>query len=210
MSTRRYDSSGRRAAADRARARVVDSAGRLFRAHGYADTTVAEIASEAGVSAASVYATFGSKSGLLARVIDVAIAGDQAAASLGERPAARAALAAPTGRRACDLTAALIAAVQQRVSDLLPLLREAATVDTDAAALQARQEAGRHSGMREFVQGLGDRRRPTLDVGRAADIAYVLTDPTHFHRLVTQGDWSVEEYTTWLADALFDGLCRRR
>jgi hypothetical protein len=47
---RRYDAHGRRARADEARRRVLDAARRLFLDRGYAATTVAAVAADAGVS----------------------------------------------------------------------------------------------------------------------------------------------------------------
>src|SRR5918998_1071023 len=83
---RRYDSSGRQAAAAESRRRIVRAASDLFVEHGWAGTTVAAVAEAAGVSAPTVFAGFGSKVLLLKAAIDVALAGDDRAVPVSERP----------------------------------------------------------------------------------------------------------------------------
>lgn len=65
---RRYRSRLREERAADTRRRITLAAGELFAAHGFAGTTVAGIAARAGVSEATVYATFGTK-GAVARAI---------------------------------------------------------------------------------------------------------------------------------------------
>ena len=74
--TRRYDSAGRREAADRRRAAVVDAASRLFVRDGFAGTTIARIAESAGVSEEMVYKSFGNKVALVRAIRDKALAGE--------------------------------------------------------------------------------------------------------------------------------------
>src|SRR5919106_1754634 len=87
---RRYDSSGRLAEAAARRARMVEAARRLFIAHGYGSTTIAQIAEEAGVSAELIYASFGTKKALLFKVHEAALAGDTEEIPLLQRELARA------------------------------------------------------------------------------------------------------------------------
>src|SRR4051812_34471728 len=72
---RRYDSASRRDTARRRRAAVVDAARRLFLRDGFAATTIARIAADAGVSEETVYKTFGNKVGLVRAIRDGALAG---------------------------------------------------------------------------------------------------------------------------------------
>src|SRR4029077_13597456 len=74
--TRRYDSARRREAAERRRAAVVDAASRLFVREGFAGTTIARIAENAGVSEEMVYKAFGNKVGLVRAIRDKALAGE--------------------------------------------------------------------------------------------------------------------------------------
>ena len=62
---RRYDASGRRAAAEATRERICAAAERLFLRDGYVRTSIRAVAREAGVAEATVYLTFSTKSALL-------------------------------------------------------------------------------------------------------------------------------------------------
>src|ERR687894_2536307 len=83
---RRYDARSRQNQARETRDRVLTVARRLFVEHGYAATSVARIAAEAGVSAPTVFAGFRSKVNLLKEAVDTAIAGDTEDRPLRERP----------------------------------------------------------------------------------------------------------------------------
>src|SRR5947209_10351135 len=73
---RDYRSPRREEQARRTRRQVLDAARGEFLAAGYSGTTMRAVAMSAGVSLATVEQAFGTKSGLLKEVIDVAIAGD--------------------------------------------------------------------------------------------------------------------------------------
>ena len=126
MSSRSYDASGRRTAAAGNRTRVVAAATELLVTKGYASTTVAEVAAAAGVSVPFVYAAFGNKVGLLKRVLDVAIAGDDEPVAVRDRADAVAAIAARTARRRCQLTAELVTRISARTAPLIDVVRQAA------------------------------------------------------------------------------------
>src|SRR5215472_7829806 len=80
-----YHSPLRARQAAETRRTVVAAAGRLFSERGWAGTTLAAVAAEAGTAVETVYAGFGSKAGLLVTAIDVAIVGDDGEAPLVER-----------------------------------------------------------------------------------------------------------------------------
>src|ERR1700760_3102246 len=67
---RRYDVSLRAGRAAETRKRVLDSARGLFTARGVDKVTIGEIAAAAAVSAATVYALFQSKTGVLKAVVE--------------------------------------------------------------------------------------------------------------------------------------------
>ena len=62
---RAYHSPLRVGQAEQTRRRVLESARRLFIDHGYAGTTVAAVAADAGVSPETIYLSLGGKRGLL-------------------------------------------------------------------------------------------------------------------------------------------------
>ena len=73
---RRYHSPLRADQARQTRQRVLEAAFDLFAEHGYAGTTIAAVAEQAGVSPETIYLTVGSKRGLLEGAIETTIAGD--------------------------------------------------------------------------------------------------------------------------------------
>src|SRR5262245_14703793 len=88
---RSYDATRRRERADQGRqapkSRVIAAATALFVDQGYAATTMAQIAREAGVALQSVYKVGRSKAELVHLARDVAVAGDDREMLLVERPA---------------------------------------------------------------------------------------------------------------------------
>ena len=75
---RPYESPRRRAQAAATRRQILDAAQRLFEAHGYAATTMAAIAREAGVALKTVYVAFETKSGVLRALWHLLLRGDEA------------------------------------------------------------------------------------------------------------------------------------
>src|SRR4029450_10607589 len=74
---RRYDSSGRQAQARRTRQVILDAAHRQFLEGGYAATTIAAIAAEAGVSVETIYKAFGGKPALVRAIYQPGLVGQQ-------------------------------------------------------------------------------------------------------------------------------------
>ena len=84
-STRRYNSPRRREQAAATRQEILEAAQRLFERQGYAATTMAAIAAEAGVALKTVYVVFETKSGLLRALWHMLLRGDQDDVPVGER-----------------------------------------------------------------------------------------------------------------------------
>lgn len=207
MSTRAYDSSGRRAAAEGRRSNVLVAARRLFGERGYAGTSLADVADAAGVSVPFVRASFGGKAGLLRRLVDVAIVGDEEPVALGQRPEARA-LASQGAHEQVSGFARIITGVQQRVAGLASVLTEAAGTDSAVREDLARSQRQRRRGMREFVGMLEDagHLRAGLDPDAATDVVWALTDPRLFVGLCGERRWSVRRYEQFLVDQLAAAL----
>src|SRR5215204_3120445 len=83
---RRYTSRRRQVQAAETRRQIVEAARQLFAERGYVGTTIEAIAQAAGVAGETVYATFGSKRAILARLVDVSVGGDEQPIPLLERP----------------------------------------------------------------------------------------------------------------------------
>src|SRR5215216_4452283 len=85
VKTRPYNSPRRRAQAAATRREILDAAQRLFERQGYAATTMAAIAAEAGVALKTVYVAFDTKSGVLRALWNMLLRGDVGDAPVGER-----------------------------------------------------------------------------------------------------------------------------
>ena len=204
MSTtnRRYDSSARQADARSRRAAIVESAATLFLEHGYSETTVAQVAAEAGVSAQLVYAAFGGKAGLLWAALDRVAAGDDEPILMRDRPEslALADIADPHDRMRA--AAALAAEVNGRVGPLERLLDSVAGSDPAVADMRQKLVEAMREDHRVLIQRLADGMRPDLTVEQAADMSRVVTGVQVWHGLVVEGGWTQEQYADWLGDTL--------
>src|SRR4030081_1441666 len=82
---RRYESPRRREQAAETRRQILGAAQRLFEERGYAATTMAAIAGEAGVALKTVYVVFEAKSGVLRALWNLVLRGDQDEIPVAER-----------------------------------------------------------------------------------------------------------------------------
>ena len=167
---RSYESPRRREQAAATRRAILDAAQSLFERDGYAATTMAAIASEAGVALKTVYVAFETKSGVLRALWNLLLRGDDDDVPVAGRAWYRGVLDEPDPARRLRLNARNSRAVKARAGAILRVVRTAAAVDADIAALWARIEAEFHANQREIVKRLhrDGALRPGL-VGRARD-----------------------------------------
>jgi AcrR family transcriptional regulator len=200
--TRQYDSSARQADARSRRAAVVDAAARLFLDNGYAETTIAQVAAEAGVSTQLVYAAFGGKAGLLSAALDRLAAGDDEPILMRDRPDSLALGTIEDPRERVRAAAVLVAAINERVGPLVKLVDRVAGSDPAVAELQQKMLQAMREDHGILVDRVVPGRRPDLGRDRAADVSRVITGFQVWHGLVVEGGWSQQEYVEWLSDAL--------
>jgi AcrR family transcriptional regulator len=208
--TRRYDSSRRRRQAADTRREILDAARRLFERQGYASTTMAAIAAEAGVSRKTVYLAFETKSGLLRALWNLLLRGDEDEVPMPERDWYREVLAEPRPDRQLRLTAHGSRLVKLRVGTMFEVIRAAAATDPDTAALWGRIQTQFHSLLRAVVQSIADKGAlaPDLDVDRATDVLWSVSHPSLWQLLVVERDWTPESYEDWCAETTCAQLLR--
>jgi AcrR family transcriptional regulator len=202
---RPYSSELRADQARRTRAQIVDAAARLFVDLGYTGTTVAAVAAEAGVSRKTVFTSVGGKVQLLKLAYDVTLAGDDEPVPLRDRPALQAVIAEPDPYRQVALFAAAVTENSRRVARLHRVLRAAADTDREAAELYQRWEDQRHEAMaRGPVRTFAEKKvlRPDVTRREAADLLWMLVDPTTYDRLVHERGWSDPRFRAWLAETM--------
>ena len=199
---RRYDSRGRQSQAARSRDAIVSVAEREFSTAGYARTTVATIAREAGVSVETIYKAFGGKPGLVRAIVARGLAG------AGDVPAEQRSDAVSSGerdpRRIVAAWGKFTAEISPRVSPLLVLLRTAAASEPELAAVLGAIDDERLARMRHNARKLARRGflRRGVTVAAAADLMWTCTAPELYELLVTRRGWSAARFGDFVAAVL--------
>jgi len=206
---RPYDARRRRERAEEERQatkrRVVAAARELFLTRGYVATTMADIASEAGVALQSVYKAGQSKAELLHLVADVAVAGDDEDVLLLERPTYAAIGSETDPTRQVELIARLIAETMERLAPVWIAYREAAVVDPKAAENLVAAHGRRHETFAGMIRALPERclRRPAEE---STDTAWAIGSIDVFLLLRTLRGWDATQYAEWLRVTLVNEL----
>jgi AcrR family transcriptional regulator len=192
---------------ERARAtrqRIVEAAVELFLDKGYASTTVEAIARRADVAPATVYQAFGTKAAILARSLDVTIAGDDEPVALLERDWVRRASREPDpGRRLAVVVrgASEVAAMTAEIKDVL---RDAAATEPELWALIKDDHERRLATQQELVDLLikAHPLRPGLRRDDAVGTFYALVNSESYRLLSGQLGWSTRRWQRWLISTL--------
>jgi AcrR family transcriptional regulator len=205
---RRYDASRRQEQARRTRTDVLEAARHQFLEQGYAATTVAAVADEAGVSVETVYKAFGNKAGLLKAVFDVAVVGDDEPVPMLEREFVRRNRAEPDPRRKLRMYGEHLARTAPRAVPVQLLARAAAASDPAAAEVWDQMQAERLTGMTQFARHLheADHLRPGVSANEARDVLWTYNSAELYDLLVLHRGWSAKRYGRWIADALIAAL----
>jgi AcrR family transcriptional regulator len=181
---RRYDASRRQAAAEQTRLSIVAAAREHFLERGYAKTTMAAIASEAGVALDTVYATVGTKPALFRLLIELAISGSGEPVPALERDYVKEINAEPDPRLKIERYGRAVRQIATRLAPLFAVLSEAARSDPELAALWREIAERRARNMRLFVAEVasvnGLRQGVSIDDGERG--------------------WDSDKYERWLTD----------
>jgi AcrR family transcriptional regulator len=200
---RAYDGSRRQADAEQRQRRIVEAATDLFIRQGFGATSISQIASAADVSAQTIYATYASKAGVLAKAIDVAVAGDFDGAPVIERVPS---LGGATGQQLSAgfaEFAGIVCALNQRVAPLIRVLEQAASSDAALGELRVTLVEAIRSDAMHWVGQLGPGRlAPHLSEREVADVLAATSSPAVFSMLTVDSGWTPERYERWLAGAL--------
>ncbi|MGW0611425.1 TetR/AcrR family transcriptional regulator [Streptomyces sp. NPDC002788] len=195
---RRYDSLRRTAQAQQTRADIARAALRLFVSQGWAATTVRDVAREAGVSVPTVYAAYGSKSGLARALADAA---DLSA----DVPQLLAELESPTTDPARQLAAMARhdRRLYERACGVITLVREAGRFEPELATLyddsRRRGDLTRVQVISSWPPGV---LRPGLDVPSAVDVYAALCNIDVYTVLTGERGWSPDRVEEWWCGAL--------
>jgi AcrR family transcriptional regulator len=201
---RRYDSTRRQQQAQRSRDAVLDTARRLFLSDGYAVTTVAAIASDAGVSVETIYKSFGTKAGLVTAIWQRGLDGRGPISAPSRSDELQASTTDPEEliRRWGELTTE----VMPLVAPILLLIRSAASTDPEMAALFAQTDHQRLQRMRHNARSLRGHLRPGLTLTAAAEVLWIYSSPDLYDLLVLRANWSMDRYRRHLVSGMIGAL----
>jgi AcrR family transcriptional regulator len=208
---RKAEPGTRRAAQARAtRRRITDQALELFLRHGYAATTLDQIAAQAGVAVQTVYFHFGNKATVLKEVVDVLAVGDDEPIPLLDRPWVERVRQEPDSRRALAIWLSNGRVIFTRVAPIMKIVRDAAGADPEMAAQWETNQRQRLTAYRAFAQQFADQQalRPGLSVQEAADIIFALVSLEVYGLLTAERGWTPTQWEAWITATLTDAILR--
>lgn len=189
VKTRKYDGTGRRAAAESTRGEVLRSARELFARRGYATTAVSAIADGAGVSVDTVYASVGRKPQLLLAVHDMALAGGEDPVAAERRDYVQAIRAAGSAAAKIRVYADALGRVLPDSVPLMNALREAGSTDPECKRVCDSVNERRAANMLLFAADLRTtgELREDLDDQQVADLVWSMNSPEYFTLFTSRG-----------------------
>jgi len=203
---RPYDSSGRQHAAEVRRLTVLDVAGRRFLRDGYAATTVASIAAEAGVSVEMVYKAFAGKPGLVRELWDAGLAGEAPVHAEARSDEVSSSESDP--RRIIAAWARLSTEVAPLVAPVLLLIRTAAATDPEMQKLKDQLDLERLARMAHNADALshGGHLREGVTRDEARDVLFTYTTPEIYELLVLRQGWSLDDFARFIRQGIAAAL----
>ena len=183
---------------------MLAAAGGLLADHGYAGTTIAAVAREAGVAPETVYAAFGNKRTLVGELVQTA-SGAATPHRRPPRPAPAPRPRPPTGtsRYACSRPTSWSGwSGSARCCTRSPRLLPSRSWPSCSRSV----DRDRLDGLRRFV-GVLERGGPLrTDAEAATETVWALASPELHSMLTARRGWSRERYCDWLADTLVSAL----
>ncbi|HEX8205382.1 MAG TPA: helix-turn-helix domain-containing protein [Solirubrobacteraceae bacterium] len=178
------------------RADIMASARRLFAERGFAATSVADIARDAGVAVPTVYKSAGTKQAILHALVDAV---DEEAGVLEGRAAIRAA----EGPEAILHAAVTITRhMQERCGDVISGLASAAAAHDDARAALAEGERRHREGMRTVARRLKGSGALRVPVNDATATIVLLTSRHAYAELTQELGLSFDRAQAWIEERL--------
>ncbi len=199
-----YKSERRRLQAQATRRDILRAARRLFADQGYAATSMADIARDAGVAVQTIYASCGSKRELVLGLVD-AIDEEADVATIAARLAE-----SDEPQEIISLGVRLTRQLNERCGDIISALLSAAPIEPDAAAA-AEEGKRRHldgtARAAHKLHALGALRDGLSDEDAAALLATLTWRPV-YAQLTQEHSWTYDDCERWITSILVNSLLR--
>lgn len=199
---RNYQSEKRDAQAAQTKDRILAAARELFQSNGFAHVTIEQLAHAAGVSAATIYALYQSKLGVLRALMEGAFPPDQFNALVNksrqeESAKARLMISAKIARKINDAE-----------KTQMDILRGASVLAPEFKTLEQEKEQLRYIYQEESVKRLMQEKTliKGLSFTKARAILWAFTGRDMYRMFVVQQGWSSDEYEKWLGQLLIKTL----
>ncbi len=205
-SKRPYHSRARKEQAARNRDAALDAAERLFLERGYAGTSIASIAQEAGLSVQTIYKVFGSKSGLVKAIYFRGLLGKGDVPAYERSDAMREREVDP--RAIMRQWGALTTEVASVVSPIRLLMRSAALADPEMEELLRETDEDRLERTRHHARFLEKRGylREGITTSEATDVLWTCSSVEIYDLLVVQRGWPLPRFAKFVADFMITAL----
>jgi AcrR family transcriptional regulator len=208
---RAYRSELRQQQAEATRSRIIAAAAQLFAADGYARTTLAKIATAAGVSAETVQAQ-GSKAALLIAAMQHAAFGVSGEDDFFSLAVGRELLALDDLDAVLDFLAAMQTDFHERTAPMAPALFGGASMDPELNRYLTELIANTNVQVRRVLERFGARGwlRDDVPLEELLETTVVLCSTETYLRITHRDGWSVRAYRAWcrrmLAETVFRSL----
>ena len=177
---------------------IVQAGRRLFAAHGYSATSVAQIASEAGVSVQTIYDSVGSKAAILRELNDLI---DEEANVMD---IAGRLFTSNDPREVVTLATLIGTTICSRSGDIMRATIAASRLDEDLGAVYGESMRRHRAGIRGTVARLAalDALRPGVEPEYATQVMAGITEPPVTFTFVDNYGWSYEQWHSWVVDTI--------
>ena len=191
--------------AEQTRREILVAARRLFAERGFARTSIADIAGEAGVAPQTIYDRLGSKAGLLVALVDLV---DE---EVGITDARVRVFGAPTARAMLREFVAVTRAFQERTGDIVAALFGAAAVEPELREASNEGRRRHRLGARRVADRLAElgALRDGVDPPAAAALLSALTMHESWLELVREHGMSWDDAEDRIVTTLSRALLRR-
>jgi AcrR family transcriptional regulator len=180
---------------------ILRAARRLFAEHGYARTSVRDIAKAAGVSAQTVYDSVGSKQELVAQLNDLIDTEAGIGAIVG------AGLSSEDAKEVVAVSARVMRSILEHCGDIIRALVTGAAAEPELAAVLAEGQRRHAAGAATVVQRLRELGATPPD--DAAETLAALSDVRFAYVLQESYGWSLDRLEGWIAASSAALLLRR-